>query len=536
VDVIGRQLGPGGRYRVQAPVARGGFGAVYRAWDASLQREVALKVLIPELLREPTFGERFRREALAVAKLRHHHILEIYDFGEDLNGILYLVMPLITGGTLKDRFLESGRQPWAPDDALALAAQMLPALDFAHEHGVIHRDVKPANVLLERDWAWLADFGIARMALGDGAPVGPTLTGGAVIGTPEYMAPEQVVPDPDRPLDGRADLYAFGVVLYELLTGRVPFKGETTWETCYQVMQAPLPRPRELNPALPASVEAILLQALSRNRDDRFATGAELEAALREGVRRQADGVSDPDAHEPPTLQASGVTHATGRSASALEDASVRATAVSHTPDASPVYAGSTWSAFAPRLVRAARLDNRVYDDVKADLSMAALVQAAIVVCVSASASAASLTVMLASARSIGDPVSSAIGGIFGGLVGWLVWCALSTSIGTALFKGSGTTRQLLRTAGLAQVPGIFSVVAVVPTFGILLYLPVAAWAFVAEIGALRQTLRCSTGATVGTALIAGAISTPLQWLVSYGVSSLASQIVANLTGGGAAS
>jgi eukaryotic-like serine/threonine-protein kinase len=131
------------------------------------------------------------------------------------------------------------------------------------------------------------------------------------------MALEQVVPDPDRPLDGRADLYAFGVVLYELLTGRVPFKGETTWETCYQVMQAPLPRPRELNPTLPPTVEAILLQALARNRDVRFATGAEFEAALRDGVRRSADGVPESGAHDAPTLHAaatSSTPHPTGGS------------------------------------------------------------------------------------------------------------------------------------------------------------------------------------------------------------------------------
>jgi hypothetical protein len=504
-ELLGKDLGPGGRYHVKALIARGGFGAVYRASDMSLQREVALKVLIPALLHEPAFVERFRREALAVARLRHHHILEVYDFGEDTDGLLYLVMPLIEGGTLKDQFQRHARQPWSPAEAHGLAAQVLPALDFAHERGVIHRDVKPANVLLERDWAWLADFGIARMALGDDGVAGATLTGSTAIGTPEYMAPEQVQPDPDRPLDGRADLYAFGVVLYELLTGRVPFKGETTWETCYQVLQAPLPRPRDINPALAPAVEAILLQSLSRNRDERFATGSALETALRGALHGQPDEAPLPHAQDaPPVLTP--------------DHLEVRAVPA--------VRGGTTWGALAPRLVRAAKLDNSVYDDVKADPSNTALIQAAIVVGVTSAVSAACLTIMLASTNFGGNPAAAALGGLVGGFAGWATWSFLTTAIGTALFKGSGTTAQLLRTAGLAQIPAIFTVVAVVPTFGVLLYLPVAAWAFIAEIGAARQTLRLTTPTTVLTALLAGAVSTPVQWLLSYALSSLASQVM----------
>jgi hypothetical protein len=278
-ELHGRDLGARGRYKLRALVARGGFGAVYRAWDSSLQREVALKVMIPTLSHEPAFVERFRREAVAVARLRHPHILEVYDFGEEPDGLLFLVMPLIEGGTLKERFTKGGRPVWRPQDVHALAAQLLPALDFAHQHGIVHRDVKPANVLLDGDWAWLADFGIARLAMGDDRG-GVTLTGASAIGTPEYMAPEQVAPMHERPLDGRADLYAFGVILYELLTGRVPFRGETTWETCYQVMQAPLPSPRSLNAQLSEAVEAVLVRALARDREARFDSGADLDAAL----------------------------------------------------------------------------------------------------------------------------------------------------------------------------------------------------------------------------------------------------------------
>jgi len=500
-ELVGKELGPGARYGVKALVARGGFGAVYRAWDGSLQREVALKVLIPALLNEPSFVERFRREALAVAKLRHRHILEVYDFGEESNGMLYLVMPLIEGGTLKDQFLQRGRKPWTPAEAHGLAAQLLPALDFAHERGIVHRDVKPANVLLDRDWAFLADFGIARMALGDSAVAGGTLTGATAIGTPEYMAPEQVVPDPDRPLDGRADLYAFGVVLYELLTGRVPFKGETTWETCYQVMQAPLPRPRELNPTLPTNIESILVQALARNRDERFASGAAFEAAL-SNATDQRDNVPVPHPHDELTVVA-----VDGSNSNADVHPAARTS--------------TTWRTFVPRLLRAARLDNSLYDEVRSDTSTTSLIQSAIVVGVTAAVSSACLTIMLAP-QLPGNPVAAAIGGLFGGLAGWAVWSFMTAAIGTGLFKGSGTTGQVLRTGGLAQIPGLFSVVAVVPTIGVLLYLPVAVWSLVAEIGAVRQTLKLSTGLAVATALLAGVVSTPVQWLVNYALSSLA--------------
>jgi serine/threonine protein kinase len=494
-EMVGSGLGPGGRYTVRALVARGGFGAVYRAWDTSLQREVALKVLIPTLLHEPAFVERFRREALAVASLRHRHILEVYDFGEQADGTLYLVMPLIEGGTLKERFQQQGRAPWSGSEAHSLAAQLLPALDFAHDHGIVHRDVKPANVLLERDWAWLADFGIARMALGDSG--GATLSGASAIGTPEYMAPEQVVADPARPLDGRADLYAFGVVLYELLTGRVPFKGETTWETCYQVLQAPLPRPRELNPLVPEPIEAVLLRALARDRDERFGSGAELEAALGQALSEDATRTPPlPHRQDGPTI-------------------------IRREP--APVVR----SGLPARLVRALKLDNSVYDEVREDSSTAALLQAAAIVAVSALLfGATSASIVLAESPFVDHPVSSAIGGLFGGLAGWAVWSFMCAAIGTGLFKGSGTTGQVLRTSGLAQIPSIFVVVAFVPSVGGLLYTPFAVWALLAEIGAVRQTLKLATPTAVLTLFLAGIVSTSVQWLIAI----IVARVVAPIT------
>jgi hypothetical protein len=495
-ELVDKKVGPRGRYRLRGLVARGGFGAVYRAWDASLQRDVALKVMIPTLIHEPAFVERFRREAVAVARLRHPHILEVYDFGEESDGLLYLVMPLIEGGTLKDQFLKGGRQLWSTAEALALAAQVLPALDFAHASGIIHRDVKPANVLLERDWAWLADFGIARMAMADDGG-GMTLTGASAIGTPEYMAPEQVVPTYEQPLDGRADLYAFGVVLYELLTGRVPFRGETTWETCYQVMQAPLPAPRSINPRLPLSVEAMLTRALARDREARFASGAEMQQALREAVEGRG---ATPVTHR--SAQAEGKT---GPPATTLVSGEVVLDR--------PRYFHRVW--------RAARLDPSVYTEVKHDRSAAAVLAAGVVVGVAGISSSVGFALLQQPTHGAAELFASAIGGLVGGLAGWALWSFLSFAIGVGLFHGGATTGQLLRTTGLAQTPGLFGLLAGVPLVGVLFYAGIGVWSLLTALGSLRQTLGLSTGTALATLVLAGVPTLLVQFGVNLGFASL---------------
>src|SRR3954451_1152635 len=209
--LVGRHLGPQGRSAIVALLARGGMGSVYRSREAGLERDVAIKILPPAVAEFPDSLERFRREARAIARLEHHpNILPVYAFGEE-EGLLYLVMRLARDGSLKDRLSSTGRT-WPPAQVRWLAQQVLPALDYAHSEGIVHRDVKPANILFDGDRAYLADFGIAKLmqdTVGNGA-----FTSG--VGTALYMAPEQVT---GQPLDGRADLCAFGVVLFELFTG-----------------------------------------------------------------------------------------------------------------------------------------------------------------------------------------------------------------------------------------------------------------------------------------------------------------------------
>ena len=210
--MVGRTLGFG-RYQLLGLLGRGGMGTVYEAEHLGLRRRVALKVLDPVLTRQPDFVQRFHREIETIAHLEHPNILPVYDSGEE-DGLLYLVMLLVRDGNLKDR-MHIEPPPWAPRRVLQLAQQVLSALDAAHVQGIIHRDIKPDNILLHGDRALLADFGIAKLMQGD-----PGLTAvGTFVGTPDYAAPEQVLA---LPLDGRSDLYALGVVLYELLAGRVP--------------------------------------------------------------------------------------------------------------------------------------------------------------------------------------------------------------------------------------------------------------------------------------------------------------------------
>ena len=212
-SMVGRTVGFG-KYQLLGLLGRGGMGSVYEAEHLSLRRRVALKVLDPALTLQPDFVQRFHREVETIAHLEHPNILPVYDSGED-DGLLYLVMLLVRGGTLKDR-LQLEPPPWPVRQVLKMAQQVLAALDAAHQQGIIHRDIKPDNILLHGDRALLADFGIAKLMQGD-----PGLTVvGTFMGTPDYAAPEQVLA---LPLDGRSDLYAFGVVLYELFVRTRPW-------------------------------------------------------------------------------------------------------------------------------------------------------------------------------------------------------------------------------------------------------------------------------------------------------------------------
>src|SRR4051794_12663619 len=277
---VGSMSGAGGErvlgsYRLLERIGKGGMGEVYRAQHVRLGSERAVKVLPPALAAEADFLKRFEREASSAASLDHPNILPVYEYGE-AEGAPYLVMPYVKGGTLKER-MAKGPVPQA--EMLRYLAQMGEALDFAHEKGLIHRDVKPANMLLdERGRLYLADFGIAKAL--EGAE-GLTRTG-VGVGTPEYMAPEQAQGRADQ----RSDLYALGVILYQFLTGRVPYSGNSTVEVLMKHLQDPLPvlPLRSAVPALPPRVEQVVAKALAKNPNDRYASGKAMVDDLAEAL------------------------------------------------------------------------------------------------------------------------------------------------------------------------------------------------------------------------------------------------------------
>jgi serine/threonine-protein kinase len=257
-----------GQYQLIEAIGHGGMATVYKAYQASLDRYVAVKVLLSN--RDPQFATRFKREARAIAALQHHNILPIYDYNEQ-DGLLYFVTQYVENGvTLHDLL----GQPLAPAQALRLTGHVLAALDYAHARGVVHRDIKPANVLMPSpNWALLADFGIAKL-MNDSQHL--TMTG-FIIGTAAYMAPEQAA---GKTIDARTDLYSLGVVLYEMLTGRVPFDSDTPMAVLTKHVYEPPPPPRSLNPNLSPEIEAILLRALAKDPSQRYQSAAEMAADI----------------------------------------------------------------------------------------------------------------------------------------------------------------------------------------------------------------------------------------------------------------
>ena len=261
----GRELGP---YRLVEHVGRGGMGVVYKAYQATLARYVAVKVLPDDVAGDPSFRARFREEAISIAGLRHPNILAVFDYGE-IDGGAYIVTEFIDGGTLDQQLGSALPSHYANDILRPIAA----ALDYAHSRGVIHRDVKPSNILLSRDGTpMLADFGLARMM----APDREVTSAGMVLGTPNYMAPEQAVGSPEP----ASDQYALAVVAYEMLTGRVPYSAPTPMGVVIAHQTGPLPPPRSVNPDIPEDVEAALVKALDRDPKQRFASATAFVRAL----------------------------------------------------------------------------------------------------------------------------------------------------------------------------------------------------------------------------------------------------------------
>ncbi len=268
-QLIGQTLGA---FEIISELGRGGMATVYKARQTDLQRIVALKILPPELSRDASYLQRFQHEARSAAALEHPHIVPIYAIGE-ARGFHYIAMKFIAGLTLKDLAQRSGAL--SLPQTVALIEQVADALDYAHSHGLIHRDIKPSNMMAEPNgWLYLTDFGLAR---GEGMQ-GLTMTG-TVMGTPEYMSPEQAQGLPT--IGPATDIYALGVVVYELLTSKVPFQADTPMGMLVARLQyAPRP-PRDYRGDLPLAVEDVIMRALARRPEARYATAGEMVAALK---------------------------------------------------------------------------------------------------------------------------------------------------------------------------------------------------------------------------------------------------------------
>jgi serine/threonine protein kinase len=260
----------GERYRVEARIGQGGMAEVYRGFDPSLDRTVAIKVLLPPFDRDAGFVARFRREAQAAARLNHPNIVGVYDAGAE-GDTQYIVMEYVEGRTLAS-FLAEGGSP-SPMQAVELTIPVAFALQAAHEHGIVHRDIKPANIMVTRAGAVkVMDFGIARIQTDATAP-----QTSSVIGTPAYFSPEQAQ---GQPVDARSDIYSLGCVLYELLAHRQPFSGDTPVAIAFkQVNEMPVP-PSEVNPDVPPRLDAVVMKCMAKNPANRYQSAAELIADL----------------------------------------------------------------------------------------------------------------------------------------------------------------------------------------------------------------------------------------------------------------
>jgi streptogramin lyase len=281
---IGSELGG---YRIESLIGRGGMGIVYLAEDVTLGRKVAIKLLAPELAEDGHFRERFLRESRLAASLEHPNIITIYE-ARQVDGSLYLAMRYVEGSDLRALIAKGG--PLPIERALSIVSQVAAALDAAHESGLIHRDVKPGNVLIappstpgRPDRVYLSDFGLTKRAASDSGVTGT----GQFVGTLEYAAPEQFE---GKPLDARTDVYSLGCVLYECLTGRPPFQRENEAALVYAHLLTPPPRVTEIRPDLPPAIDAVVARALAKPPDDRFPSCSELVAASASALGVHVDG------------------------------------------------------------------------------------------------------------------------------------------------------------------------------------------------------------------------------------------------------
>jgi serine/threonine protein kinase len=274
-DLIGQNVDG---YIVGHPIGFGGMGRVYQAYEAETQTPVAFKVMLPDFAQDEQFRSRFYREAELMITLRHPNVVHVYAYGE-WSGYLYIVMQLVKGPSLDHILL---RHRFSPLTGWQIVRPVSEALGFGHAHGVIHRDLKTGNILIEPrgegNHVYLGDFG-----LGKRPGLDTTLTAAGVsVGTPEYMAPEVAM---GSPADARSDLYSLGVIIYELLLGRIPFEGANPQMTALAHVDQPVPRPRTLHPLFPGALEGVLLQALAKDPNSRFQAAEDLRRAYYEAVR-----------------------------------------------------------------------------------------------------------------------------------------------------------------------------------------------------------------------------------------------------------
>lgn len=269
-DVFEPEQVIGGRYRVVRKLGGGGMADVYLCEDLTLGRLVAIKVLLQRYLNDPTFIERFRREAKAAAGLNQQNLVSIYDWGE-VDSTYYIVMEYVEGETLKELIRRRGRL--SGNEAVTFTLQLLAAVDFAHRSGIVHRDIKPQNVMIDRSgMVKVMDFGIARA--GDSGMT----EAGSILGTAQYLAPEQAK---GHPVDERSDLYSVGVVLYEMLTGTVPFRGDSAVTVALKHVNEVPAEPAELVPGMPYALNQIVLKAMAKDPSDRYQSAAEFARDLR---------------------------------------------------------------------------------------------------------------------------------------------------------------------------------------------------------------------------------------------------------------